>query len=190
MVAPSIWGAAGARGAGRAAWGGSRPGKVGRGGWGAGSRTRMGLSNGCAVLPPSFPLCHPTSSCRLSSTCPQEADAHSLSIPIKGTLCYSIGTSHCPQLSLCTFLPSLQTPRSSQLFSTIGFFPGAGGHGFILLSGRELMTGSATALLGNSGKFLNLPGPQFSPLQNGNNHGCSAHPMGLMGESHERLQIK
>lgn len=180
MVAPSIWGAAGARGAGRAAWGGSRPGGVGR--W-VGCRTEdQDGAQHWLHSPPSLPPCLPASSCRLPSTHPQVAPPHSL--PIKVTFCCPTRARSLPE-TLCTFLPVRRLHKEQPSPFTKGSFPEAGGGagGFSLLSGRESRISSATELLGNSGKFLNLPGPQFPPLQNGNNHGYSTYPMGLLGES-------
>lgn len=118
-------------------------------------------------LPPSLPALPPLPAGSLPLVPRRLVRSHCQSPPRRhsAALCRDLSL---PQRSLSTFPPSMQTPkRSSQLLSTNCFFPGAGAHGFILLSGRESTTGSVTG-------FLNLPGP----LYNGNNHGCSATQWG------------
>lgn len=159
MVAPSIWGAAGARGAGRAAWGGSRPGRVGRG---VGCRTEE--QDGAQQWLRRSPSLRSPSSCTLLSTCAPEADLHSLSVPSKESLCGSTRVLSLPG-PLCTSLPPSPPPPHPQPADSRkeqptpfnqGLFPEDAGHGFILLSGRESRTGYATKFQGNSGQFLKI----------------------------------
>lgn len=71
----------------------------------------MGLSDGCTVPPPSFPSSPPASSCRLSSTGPQEAGALSPAGTAEETLCGSVGTSRCPNALSAHSLPACKLPK-------------------------------------------------------------------------------
>lgn len=151
MVAPSIWGAAGVRGAGRAAWGGSRPGGVGR--WvGCTAEDQDGAQPWLLSPPPSLPS-------RLSLQTPlhrpQVAPPHS-----EADLCCPTRALSLPEI-LCTFPPGLQTPiRSSHLLPPKALSVGV--RCCSLLSGRKSRTGSAIQLLGTQANFLISLGLSFS----------------------------
>lgn len=104
MVAPSIWGAAGARGAGwaREKWDRSQSGGVGR--WVGCRMEDHGAPRGLHVPPPSGPCCDPAIACRLSGSVPFKA----CTLPTAGGGCSFLPGN--PGLGPGHLLPSFLTP--------------------------------------------------------------------------------
>lgn len=174
-MAPSIWGAAGVRGAGRAAWGGSRPGGAGR--WVGCRAEDQDGAQPWLLSPPSLPAIQTPP----ADSPPPAPGGSSPLMANQADLCCPTRALSLPEI-LCTFPPGQQTPiRSCHLLPPKALSTGV--HGFSLLSGRKSKDWLCYPVARDSGKFLNLPGPQFLPPRNGNNHGYPTYPTGLLGES-------